>query len=125
MAYDETRTDIDHLAIAVEQLEVTIELFLSGRSFASAVTLAGAADGVFQKTLAARREQTSLETSFEAMDQLQAAAPRFGDVKNTLDRKARFKAFCDRRNLERDLFKHGPRKGLTRNNRFNEVSCLV
>lgn len=38
---------IDSLALAAEQLEVAIELFLSKRSFASAVTLGGAAEEIF------------------------------------------------------------------------------
>jgi len=37
----------DSLALATEQLEIAIELFLSKRSFASAVTLGGAAEEIF------------------------------------------------------------------------------
>jgi hypothetical protein len=41
----ENRSDLDVIEIAREQLEVAIELFLSGRSYASALALAGAAEG--------------------------------------------------------------------------------
>ena len=43
----EDNPHFESLALAKEQLEVSIELFLSERSFASALTLAGAAEEIF------------------------------------------------------------------------------
>jgi len=110
MAQNETRNDIDPLAAAREQLEIAIELFLSGRSHVSALTLAGAASGVFESALKAKGEQSMLTYSFEAMDQTQKIAPWFGDIRHDLPKDKRLEAFRDRKNLERDLLKHGPRK---------------
>jgi hypothetical protein len=110
MAHSETRNDIDPLAAAREQLEVAIELFLSSRSHASALTLPGAASGIFESVLKAKGEQSMLNSSFEAMDQTQKIAPRFGDISHDLPKDKRLEAFKRRKNLERDLLKHGPRK---------------
>jgi len=110
MAQSETRDDIDPLAAAREQLEIAIELFLSGRSYVSALTLAGAASGVFESALEAKGEQSMLNSAFEAMDKTQKIAPWFGDVRHDLPKDKRLKAFKHRKNLERDLLKHGPRK---------------
>jgi hypothetical protein len=110
MSQCETRNDIDPLAAAREQLEVAIDLFLSEKSYISALTLAGAACGVFETHLKVRGEKSMVDVSFEAMDYTQQLAPWFGDVKHSLPKHERFKAFRKRQDLERNLFKHGPDK---------------
>jgi hypothetical protein len=107
MAQSETRNDIDPFCAAREQLEVAIDLFLSGKSYVSALTLAGAACGVFETALKARGEKSMLDSSFDAMDQTQRIASWFGDVKHTLSREERLSAYRKRKDLERNLFKHG------------------
>jgi hypothetical protein len=107
MTQSETRSDIDPLCAAREQLEVAIDLFLNGKSYVSALTLAGAACGVFEVALKARGEKSMLDSSFEAMDQTQKIAPWFGDIKHTLPREDRLSAFRKRKDLERNLLKHG------------------
>ena len=51
----------DRVALATEQLDVALELFLSERSFVSALTLAGAAEEVLGKALTLRGEKTTLQ----------------------------------------------------------------
>lgn len=47
--------------LAREQLDVALEIFLSHRSHVSALTLAGAAEEIFGKSLALRGEKTTLQ----------------------------------------------------------------
>lgn len=103
----EVRIDIDPLLAAREQLEVAIDLFLDGRNYVSALTLAGAACGVFETALSARGEKSMVESSFDAVDFTQKLAPWFGEVKHSLHKDKRLMAFKKREDLERNLFKHG------------------
>ena len=51
----------DRVQLAQEQLDVAIELFLSGRSFVSALTLAGACEEILGKALAIQGQVTTLQ----------------------------------------------------------------
>jgi hypothetical protein len=53
--------------LAKHQLEVALALFLDDRSFASAITLAGAAEETFGKELGRRGNQSALERKFSHM----------------------------------------------------------
>lgn len=47
--------------LAKEQLDVALEIFLSCKSYVSALTLAGAAEEIFGKSLTQRGEKTTLQ----------------------------------------------------------------
>lgn len=53
--------------LAKEQLEVALTLFLDHQRFASAITLAGAAEEIFGKELIRRGNQSALEWKFDHM----------------------------------------------------------
>jgi len=53
--------------LAKEQLEVALALFLDHQRFASAITLAGAAEEIFGKELIRRGNQSALEWKFDHM----------------------------------------------------------
>jgi Na+-translocating ferredoxin:NAD+ oxidoreductase RnfE subunit len=51
--------------IAIEQLEIALDLFLSGKSYVSALTLAGAAEEIFGKATEIKGIKNSLQEQFE------------------------------------------------------------
>jgi hypothetical protein len=53
------------IALAVEQLETALDLFLDHNSYAPAITLAGAAEEVLGRELTGRGEQPVLEWQFD------------------------------------------------------------
>ncbi len=53
--------------LAIEQLDVAIELFLSEKSYISALTLAGAAEEILGKSLNHNERINSLDESFSTM----------------------------------------------------------
>jgi hypothetical protein len=53
--------------LAQEQLEIALSLFLEKKSYASAITLAGAAEEVLGKELVRRGEQPVLDWKFDQM----------------------------------------------------------
>jgi hypothetical protein len=57
--------------LAVEQLDVALELFLSKRSFVSALTLAGAAEEILGKNISHRGKETSLEHEYSLIAPVQ------------------------------------------------------
>jgi hypothetical protein len=59
------RTDL-----ALSQLETALRLFAEGKEFASVITLAGAADEVFGKFLAAAGRENSLESLKRAVGEI-------------------------------------------------------
>ena len=53
------------IELALEQLDVALNLFLDKQSFVSALTLAGAAEEIFGKALQRKPEQNSLDWIYE------------------------------------------------------------
>ena len=56
--------------LALEQLETALRLYFECKEYASVITLAGAADEVFGKLLAASGEETSLESLIKAVNEI-------------------------------------------------------
>jgi hypothetical protein len=54
--------------LAIEQLDTALELFLSGRSFASALTIAGAAEEILGKALSLTDRQHVLDYRYESLN---------------------------------------------------------
>ena len=65
----EDDSQITKSEIAKTQLNEAISLFLAGK-FLCAITLAGAAEEIFARLLNARGEQSVVETSFQAIQEL-------------------------------------------------------
>ena len=61
----------NRLSLAQEQLDVALSLFLEGRSHASAITLAGAAEEVIGKELTRQGGQPVLDWKFGEMAPVQ------------------------------------------------------
>jgi hypothetical protein len=53
------------LDLAVDQLNIALELFLSGRSYVAALTLAGAAEEILGQALSQRDQQNALQMKFD------------------------------------------------------------
>ena len=62
---DQTYNRVD---LAREMLEVALSLFLKRKSFASALTLAGAAEAILGRALSHRGQQNSLELKYETLE---------------------------------------------------------
>lgn len=60
----------NRLDLAQEQLELAVTLFLERRSYAAAITLAGAAERVFGDALAAGKQPHNLDWQWEQMEPL-------------------------------------------------------
>ena len=54
--------------LATQQLNVAVSLFLTRKSFVSALTLAGAADKILAQALSHRRQQNSLDLRYKIME---------------------------------------------------------
>jgi hypothetical protein len=98
----------DPIGVAVEQLHVAIELFLTKRSYISAVTLAGASEKLFERALIAKGQQTALQWEFDIIDQHERIQPFFGIYQISLPEKQRFAAFEEFKRRERNFANHGP-----------------
>lgn len=83
--------------LAKEQLDVALEIFLSRKSYISALTLAGAAEEIFGKTLIQRGEKTTLQHEHSII------AP----VEELLQNKPfNWKEFISEKNRVRNAAKH-------------------
>jgi hypothetical protein len=83
--------------LAIEQLDTALELFLSERSYASALTLAGAAEEILGQAISQRGQQDALRYKY--------------DVLNTAHRELHgrpleWKQFSDGENHARNALKH-------------------
>ena len=89
--------------LAIEQLEVSLELFLGERSYVSALTLAGAAEEIFGNTLAFSGRENSLRYQYH----------RFMPVEEFLKGlpKQLLKDFIADKNHVRNGAKHTGKKG--------------
>lgn len=83
--------------LALSQLETALRLFEEGREYASAITLAGAADEVFGKFLAATGRETSLESLKRAVGEIHMNL--YGEVTPP-------KQIADRANRAKNSLKH-------------------
>lgn len=85
------------LDLAKEQLDVALEIFLSRKSYVSALTLAGAAEEIFGKSLTQRSEKTTLQHEHSVI------AP----VEELLQHKPyNWKEFISEKNRVRNAAKH-------------------
>ncbi|MGA9666315.1 MAG: hypothetical protein WBQ69_07700 [Gallionella sp.] len=87
----------ERLTLAKEQLDVALSLFLDHQSYASAITLAGAAEEIFGEALSLRREQNVLDWSF-------ANTISFDKTFHVM--KPEKKEYIDEENLARNALKH-------------------
>lgn len=85
------------VTLACEQLDVAIDLFLTKRSLAAALTLAGAAEEILGKALSLKACQNALEYKYNVIKQLGDAVPG-----GSLNRKA----FTTEENYARNALKH-------------------
>lgn len=90
-------SDASRVALAVEQLHVAIDLFLTGRSHASALTLAGAAEVVLAQQAERFGSKPSLERQYEVLVKL---------LSNAKHRVPDRKVFFNERNALRNQLKH-------------------
>lgn len=85
------------IALAQEQLDVALELFLSKRSMVSALTLAGAAEEIFGKALQHRGKKTTLEHEHSVIEPVESFLRRQPFL---------WKNFIDEKNRVRNAAKH-------------------
>ncbi len=85
--------------LAAEQLDVALELFLSGRSFVSALTLAGAAEEILGKALVHGNQEPWLEQEYDIV-----AEPE----KIRRGEPYKYKYFLKEKNRVRNAVKHMP-----------------
>ena len=87
----------NRVELAIEQLHIAIDLFLTGRSFVSALTLAGAADEVLGRKAERFGTKKTISVQYEVitklLEKLQREAPTF-------------KEFAKERNETRNAVKH-------------------
>jgi len=83
--------------LALAQLETALRLYFEGSDHASVVTLAGVADEIFGKLLAASGRENSLQSLVAAVTAIQQKL--FGEVFDP-------KHIADRANAARNSFKH-------------------
>lgn len=93
----------NRVALATEQLELALELFLSGRSYVSALTLAGAAEEIFGSTLTSSGRENSLAYQYDRFMSAEAFLKGLP--------KEQFKAFATDMNTVRNAAKHIGRNG--------------
>lgn len=85
------------IALATEQLECALSLFLNGESYASALTLAGAAEEVLGRALIFQGKETTLTPAFQISDLINL----------TLHAKPLvWGKFAEQENLARNAMKH-------------------
>jgi hypothetical protein len=98
----------DFLGMAIEQLDIAIDLFLSGRSYVAALTLAHAAETVFGNVLKKNGQLTALDGEFEQIDASEQQFPFFGIYPRDASEHRRRGAFKEFKYRGRNLANHGP-----------------
>lgn len=83
--------------LALSQLETALRLFAMGNDFASVITLAGAADEVFGKFLAAKGQENSLESLKRSVGEIHMKL--YGEPTPP-------KQIADRANRAKNILKH-------------------
>lgn len=84
----------ERLALAKEQLNTALDLFLDHRNYSCAITLAGAAEEIFGRALTNKGGKSVLDSSYESMAELHRML--HGTELNK-------KGFVSKENLARDL----------------------
>jgi hypothetical protein len=94
--------------VAREQLDVAIELFLSQRSYVSAIVLAGSAEEIFARLLP--RGENAIDAEFRTIDELERIYPVFGIYDCKAAEKERREGFAEFKRRMLNFAKHGPEK---------------
>ena len=92
-----TEAIYDRIALAKEQLDTALDLFLDQRNYSAAVTLAGAAEEIFGRALTLKGGKSALNSSYESMDEFHRMIHD-----EALDKKS----FVSQENRARDALKH-------------------
>lgn len=87
----------DRINLASEQLDLSLEIFLSGRSAVAALTLAGAAEEIFGKALASQDKKTTLQYEYKVIAPLEEFLRR---------EPLTWKVFVEEKNRIRNAAKH-------------------
>lgn len=105
------------LDLAKEQLDIALELFLDQKRFSAAITLAGAAEEIFGRSLKLKDITPAVEKSYETM------ASFHGELfKEPLDKTQ----YIDKENLARNALKHlQNNKGPTIEIDLEEAACWM
>lgn len=112
-----TEKTYDRIALAKEQLDTALYLFLDHRNYSSAITLAGAAEEIFGRSLTLKGGKSALDSSYESMAEFHRMID--GDE---LDKKL----FVSKENLARDALKHlQESKGPTITFDLEEAACWM
>lgn len=107
----------DRLALAKEQLDTALNLFLDHRNYSSAITLAGAAEEIFGHALTIRGGTSALDTSYESMAE-------FHRMLHSAELNK--KSFVSKENLARNALKHLQKdKGPTITIDLEESACWM
>ena len=91
------QTQQNRVELAIEQLHIAIDLFLTNRSFVSALTLAGAADEVLGRKAERFGAKKAIAFEHEVIMRLLAKSKRAGTS---------FETFASARNEARNAVKH-------------------
>ncbi|WP_156350936.1 hypothetical protein [Pseudomonas sp. EGD-AK9] len=92
-----TEQTYERLALAKEQLDVALSLLLEHQSYASAITLAGAAEEIFGRALTLRGETSAVDSSYATMSDFNNRL--FGEELNK-------KSYVEQENYARNALKH-------------------
>jgi len=107
----------ERLALAKEQLDTALDLFLDHRNYSSAITLAGAAEEIFGHALTAKGGTSALDSSYKSMAEFHRM---LGDTE--LDKKG----FIAKENLARNALKHLQEdKGVTITLDLEDAACWM
>jgi hypothetical protein len=98
----------DLIKVAIEELDVAIELFLSERSFVAVVALAAAAESLFANRLKSIGQETALDWEFALIDNQEIVWPFFRIYDVSLGVKKRREHFQEFKLRERHFVNHGP-----------------
>lgn len=83
--------------LAIEQLDMALELFLSEQSYAAALTLAGAAEDILGKALSLRGQDDALRYKYDVLDSTH---------QKLHGKKLEWSKFSDGENHARNALKH-------------------
>lgn len=107
----------DRLALAKEQLNTALGLFLDKKNYSSAITLAGAAEEIFGRALSLAGGKSALESSYESMAKFHTML--HGTELNK-------KSYVAKENFARDALKHLQNdKGPTITIDLEEAACWM
>ena len=112
-----TEETYDRLALAKGQLDTALDLFLDEKNYSSAITLAGAAEEIFGRSLAIAGGKSALDSSYESMAE-------FHTMLHGTELKK--KSYIAKENFARDALKHLQNdKGPTITIDLEEAACWM